>query len=692
MQTKHELNHSLFIFGLMILFFIAAFPLVHAQTAAPGDLDTTFGNGGKVTTFFGQFNGGEDVAVQADGKIVVAGVASLLAPGPQIAVARYNADGSLDASFGTGGRITTSVAHQTNATSLAIQTDGRIVVGAVACAALGGCDFTVIRYTVTGALDNSFDGDGKAVIDFGSHEWAYDAAVQPDGKIVLAGITSSSAGGRLALARLNSNGSLDSSFDNDGRLVLGVDSSASALTVQTDGKIIAAGKIGNSALVRFHTDGSLDSSFDGDGIAITSGPGGYAEVTLQSDGKIVAVSQANNSFAVARHNSNGSLDTTFGGNGTVITSFGEVATPYSVAIQSNGKIIAGGSSGNNFALVRYNPDGSPDASFGTGGKVTTNFGSYYYGAASGLAIQPDGKIVAAGFWGFDFKESYFAIARYIGDSPVTNRKLFDFDGDGKSDFSVFRPSEGNWYVRSNAGISVRTWGVASDQLVPGDYDGDGKTDLGIFRPTPGDSTDFYIIQSNGFVFSFYSWGDPGDKPVTGDYDGDGKDDIAVFRPTENNWYIRKSTGGIDVRNYGQAGDVPVPGRYDGDSRTDLALYRNGQWLIKLSGGGTSSANWGIPGDMPVQADYDGDNKDDVAVWRPSEGIWYIRRSSSPQFDFISWGQPGDIPVPGDYDGDGMDDPAIYRNGTWYLNQSNFGLGSTEWGVASDIPIPSKYIP
>ncbi|MCA1624576.1 MAG: FG-GAP-like repeat-containing protein [Acidobacteria bacterium] len=690
MQTKYKLNHSLFIFGLMILFFSAAFPLVQAQSVAPGDLDTTFGSGGKVTTFFSQFSGGEDVAVQADGKIVVAGVASLLAPGPQIAVARYNADGSLDASFGTGGGVTTSVAHQTNASSLAIQTDGRIVVAGAACGASGGCDFTVVRYTVTGALDTSFDGDGKAVIDFGNNtDWAHDVAVQPDSKIVLAGLTVSSAGTRLALARLNSSGSLDSSFDNDGRLVLGVNSAASAVVIQTDGKIIAAGRIGNSALVRFHADGSLDSSFDSDGIVITSEADNYKEVTLQSDGKIVAVSQANSSFAVARYNSNGSLDTSFGGNGIVITSFGEKASAYSLAIQSNGKIIAGGSSGDNFALVRYNPNGSLDTSFGTGGKVTTDFGRRddYYGAAFGLAIQPDGKIVAAGGWGFDFDEYYFAIARYIGDSPVTNRKLFDFDGDGKADVSVFRPSNGVWYLQqSQAGFTGIQFGQAGDKIVPADYDGDGKTDVAVYRDG------IWYLQRSLQGFTGVPFGAATDIPVPADYDGDGNSEIAVFRPSNGVWYIYNLVSNqFSAVQFGQTGDVPVVADYDADAKADVAVFRNGTWYIQKSRDGFTGMSFGESTDKPVSADYDGDAKTDIAVFRPSNGTWYLLQSTAG-FTGVQFGLGTDEPVPADYDGDNKADIAVFREGTWYLQRSTQGFTGIAFGNVNDKPIPAAYLP
>lgn len=278
-------------------------------------------------------------------------------------------------------------------------------------------------------------------------------------------------------------------------------------------------------------------------------------------------------------------------------------------------------------------------------------------------------------------------------APGNVRSRADYDGDGKTDLSIFRPSEGNWYVaKSLGGVTVITWGVSTDTPTPGDFDGDGRADFAIFRPTAGSSPDFYIIQSNGFVFNTVSWGDPGDKPVVGDYDGDGKDDVAVFRPSDNTWYTVKSSGGLDVTAFGQAGDVPVPGKFDADSKTDRAVYRSGQWIVSNSSGGTMTANWGEPGDILVPADYDGDNRDDVAVWRPSTGFWYIRRSTNFNLDVFSWGQTGDVPVPGDYDGDGRDDPAVYRNGVWYEVRSTQGLAQGSWGVVGDVPIPRMYLP
>ena len=274
-------------------------------------------------------------------------------------------------------------------------------------------------------------------------------------------------------------------------------------------------------------------------------------------------------------------------------------------------------------------------------------------------------------------------------NPVINRPRADFDGDGKTDLSVFRPTEGNWYLqRSTAGFTAINWGLENDKLVPGDYDGDGKTDLAVYR-----SDTWYVLNSSNGTFTGFNFGLNTDIPVAGDYDGDDKTDLAVFRPSDGVWYIRNSTNGsISFVAWGQNGDVPVVGDYDGDGKTDQAIVRNNVWYLNRSTAGVSILSFGSAGDLPVQADYDGDNKDDIAVFRPSDGVWYITNSSNGSISYISWGQSGDIPVPGDYDGDGKYDQAVYRGGTWYLNQSTGGSLGIAFGLAADKPIPKAYIP
>ncbi len=385
---------------------LAAVLLVLPALAAPGDLDATFGVGGKVTT---DFAAGDDfasgAAIQNDGKIVAAGYAT--AAGFDFigfALARYNPDGSLDASFGSGGRVTTDFG---TAADVAIQEDGRIV--AAGRNYLG--DFALARYNSDGSLDASFGGSGKIITDFGDADGGNAVAIQADGRIVAAGSTGF---GDFALARYNPDGSLDAGFGGDGKVTTTFGSFgefAFELAIQADGKIVAAGAgpgFTDFALARYNPDGSLDAGFGGDG-KVTTDFGSNVEaafgVAVQADGAIVAVGTG---FALVRYNPDGSLDASFGSGGKVTTNISSFAN--AVAVQADGRIAVAGASSGDFALVRYNPDGSLDASFGSGGRVTTDFGSAT-DRASDVAIQGDGKIVAAGgTLGAGF--SGFALARY----------------------------------------------------------------------------------------------------------------------------------------------------------------------------------------------------------------------------------------------------------------------------------------
>jgi hypothetical protein len=275
-----------------------------------------------------------------------------------------------------------------------------------------------------------------------------------------------------------------------------------------------------------------------------------------------------------------------------------------------------------------------------------------------------------------------------GVTPPSGDGRADFDGDGRTDLSVFRPSEGNWYLqRSTAGFQVLNWGISTDTLVPGDYDGDGTDDVAVFRPNDDPTQpDFYMLNSNGFVFTGVSWGITGDVPANADYDGDGEYDIAVYRASEGNWYILLSSNGgnLIVNN---PGTTPVPGDYDGDGKADGIIFTNGAWTGTLSTGPTVNISLGQAGDIPVPGDYDGDGTDDQAVYRPSDGTWYVRQSSNGSVVATPFGLSTDIPVPGDYDGDGKDDQAVYRSGLWWINKSSGGVDVFQFGLSTDAPVP-----
>jgi len=246
----------------------------------------------------------------------------------------------------------------------------------------------------------------------------------------------------------------------------------------------------------------------------------------------------------------------------------------------------------------------------------------------------------------------------------------DFDGDGISELTVYRPSNGTWYIRySSLDYSVASyrefqWGLPGDIPLMGDFDGDGRTDLAAYRPSNG--TWYIRYSSLGYSVASYrefQWGLPGDTPLVGDFDGDGQTDLAVWRSSNGTWYIRYSSLAYSVASYreiqwGLPGDVPLAGDFDGDGTTDLAVYRpsNGTWYIRYSSLDYSFVTygefqWGLPGDVPMIVDVDGDGRTDLAVYRPSIGGWFIRYSSQSYsvttYSFFQWGLPGDILADGD---------------------------------------------
>ncbi len=385
--------------------------------AQDGTLDVSFNSVGKVTTAIGTGDDdGRSLAVQSDGKIVIAGF-TFNGSNNDVAIVRYNSDGSLDNTFDSDGKVTTAVGTGNDeAYALTIQSDGKIIV--VGQTHNGSnYDFLVIRYLSNGSLDNTFDSDGIVTTTIGiSHERGNSVNIQSDGKIVVVGESFGSFLYDFAVVRYNSNGSLDASFDTDGKVItdFGNDSeNARHSTIQPNGKILVTGTtyIGSSydiGVVRYNSDGSLDNTFDGDGKVITDYTGntdGGSSITVQPDGKIVVLGYSQDpsyiiGFALVRYNSDGSLDNTFDSDGKVRTYVGSGDDwGNSAIIQSDGKILTAGVSYTPtnpvFTMLRYNGDGSLDTDFDIDGIVTTAVGTTTDWAFS-MAIQSDGKILLGG--------------------------------------------------------------------------------------------------------------------------------------------------------------------------------------------------------------------------------------------------------------------------------------------------------
>ena len=251
--------------------------------------------------------------------------------------------------------------------------------------------------------------------------------------------------------------------------------------------------------------------------------------------------------------------------------------------------------------------------------------------------------------------------RYLPSSGGPERAVFwgssgdlpanaDFDGDGKTDFAVYRPAEGNWYIlnSSNGASSIIRFGNAGDRPLPFDFDGDGRADIAVFRPQ---SAMWFVNRSSDAQVEMVNFGVASDVPVPADYDGDGKADIAVFRPGDGVWYeLQSSTGAFFASAFGFAGDVPVPGDHDGDGKADLVVFRpsTGVWYLNRTQLGFTATQFGISEDVPLRADFDGDSRSDVALFRPSTRVWYYLKSSDMSFAAVEYGAPGEQPVPSIY--------------------------------------------
>jgi uncharacterized delta-60 repeat protein len=393
---------------------------------AAGQLDPSFGNGGRVMTDFGNpYNGATSVAMDSQGRIVASGYTndSHPASGNDAAgVARYRPNGSLDPSFSNDGRVLAGVDGYSVSRATVDAHDRVVVAGQTCDYIIPHCDFALERYRPNGELDDSFSGDGRVTTNIGGYGWATSVAIDSEGRIVAAGGKGRHIG-YAAIARYKPNGSLDDSFSGDGKVIS--DSirawPAGAVRADAQGRVVLAGYAGTRddadfALARYAENGNLDASFSGDGTVVSTFDSRATSLAIDRYGKIVAIGET---FTVARYRPNGTLDPTFGDGGRVRTRFPYDGGAESVAIDSRGRIVAAGyqyTSGAldeaQFALARLMPNGSLDLSFSGNGRLRTDFpkGS----GASAVAIDAQDRIVAAGQARTGPSQADFALTRYVG--------------------------------------------------------------------------------------------------------------------------------------------------------------------------------------------------------------------------------------------------------------------------------------
>jgi len=403
--------------------------------ANPGRLDPGFGSGGKTTTKFAG-NAGASAAVLQNGKVVAAGFAVTGAT-TDFALARYRPNGTLDPAFGNHGRVTTDIAGGAGdvATALVVQADGKLVAAGLTSGPAGQ-DFALVRYRPNGTVDPSFGNHGRVITDFaGGADAAHALIVQADGKLVAAGSATAGTNQSFAIARYNPNGTPDLSFGTGGRSTIDIAGDfdeARALVLQ-GGKLVVAGftftgdaATGDFAIARFTAAGRPDTTFGTGGRVITDFAGGFddARALVVLGGKLVAAGSATTSsgpdFALARYDDHGSLDPTFGTGGKVTTDFAPVfgdADEINALIVQQGKLVAAGSSFTggglrfDFALARYRSNGNLDPSFGSGGTTTTDF-ARREDRAQALVLQ-SGRPVAVGSAINGSGGQTFALARYL---------------------------------------------------------------------------------------------------------------------------------------------------------------------------------------------------------------------------------------------------------------------------------------
>ena len=648
---------------------------------------------------FWYFGGGvQNILLQPNGKVMIGGTGSVNGSSVPC-FARLNIDGDRDQLFRPFQTAAPAVSEDfsrpegsnftlTRCAEFALQPDGKVVVVTNGSASYSSA---IRRLNPDGTVDSTFspplfaDPDGYTV-------QFHAIALAPDGKVYVGGNFQTVNGIlRRNLVRLNQDGTLDLTFGPVYTYVPGEPQDhVTSLVVLPDEKIIVGGyfdAIGGTyrtAIARLNPNGTADSSFINPGVTPMSI---VKRVFRQLDGKLLL----NGSITVGPQGTFGAELVRLNADGSWDSSFRPPAGRYRCVddVSTTGKLLCilgadfdQGAVAERPAVIRLNNiDGSVDQSYVTP-RVT--------GRTQDIAIQPDGKLIVGGDFALTQPPKLRSIIRFNPDGTLDAPKIarFDYDGDLIADISVFRPSIGKWYILGSlSGYRTMNWGEAGDKIVPADFDGDAIADMAVYRPSNGM---WYIFNSATNTFTVNQYGLSDDIPMPGLFDPDRKADLMLFRPSTGRWYLKGSTGHLPyATQFGQAGDIPLSGDFDGDLFPDLAVYRpsDREWKIRNQ----QYRQWGEPTDKFVPADYDGDGRSDIAVYRPSTGDWWIIPSSAPTtFSRLTWGIPGDVPVVADYDGDGKADRAVFRpsNNSWYIVGSSAGIRVVPFGASGDIPTES----